>query len=122
MKNGKHMICYKTIVMESERHGGIVGSCSIRITHFNDERVVGNISRLLVVPEYPSQSELIHRLLYCIESIAWTQKCTHIVLNSEDVAECKSTVQDLDYEVYYKDGQSFFLKLNVDYSRFSAGH
>ena len=103
---------YKSIVMESEQHGGIVGTCSLQITCTNNGQIVGTISEMLTSRDYAAQSELIHRLIHCIESIAWLHECTHIVLKNRDVLGCEDAVHDLDYDLYTTmDDQSFFIKL-----------
>ena len=86
--------------MECEQYGGIVGTCSLQITRTNNGEIVGSVGEMLTFRDYPAQSELIHRLIHCIESIAWLHECTHIVLKNADVVGCEEAVHDLDYDLY----------------------
>lgn len=77
-----------------------------------DDELPGQIGELMYDPSYGSGKEILHRLVYCLESLAWALKCTYISLFGPlSQQSFVNTVLDLDYEDYRKDGM-MFMKLN----------
>lgn len=69
---------FTTIVLEV--NGKVVATGSIQVRVFENE-TVGNIYYLMLSPKYKSPSELVHKLVFCLESLAWASKCSHVMIS-----------------------------------------
>ena len=52
---------------------------------------------------YANATELVHRLVFCLETVAWRcYSATHAVIAAQDVNSFEETVVDLDYVEHYR--------------------
>lgn len=91
-------------------NGEIVGTGSIWINS-NDVQVAGNIGQLMISDAYCQSHELVHRILYCLESIAWEYGCGHTVLKGSSIRQYKDLVQDLDYQEHLRNYKMYYVKM-----------
>ena len=99
---------FRTIVVMQNKK--VIGTGSVWITQCDNQRA-GNIGQLMIHDSYPEPVEIIHRLLFCIECIAFAHKCNQTVLKGSVVKNYKDLVTDLDYFSHLRSGKTYFIKM-----------
>lgn len=76
-----------------------------------EDQIACNIGQLMMSPDYANPTELLHRLLFCLESVAWSMSGTHTILEGRTIKNYKDIVLDLDYREHIRKGKIYFIKM-----------
>jgi len=90
-----HDVVQKTIVIEFNQE---IVACGSIIIRKSKTRYSGKITYLMVKSTYRSKEQLIHTLIFSLESIANASDCSYTLFNKKDVGDYHEVVKDLDYK------------------------
>lgn len=51
----------------------------------------------MIEQNYPAQSQLVHTLTFSLESIAWANEVTYVVINQGDVSNAPDVIRELEF-------------------------
>ena len=70
---------YKTIVVSNENKE-IIGFGSIQLYIVGQKKLEALICDIMVDPKYPNQSQLQHKIMCTLESLAWLLECKYVCI------------------------------------------
>lgn len=91
----------------------VVAAGTIFIEHYSDQKVA-NIGELMVSKSYSDPTELVTQMLSCLESIAWFNDCSQIVLEGFDFVSNEDVALNLGYLEHMQYGNTYFAKFSSD--------
>jgi len=87
---------FKTVMVEHNGKCIAVGSLLIRKLP-NQKKISANLGHFMIDDTYPAHSQLLHTLIFSLESIAWIHGASYVVVSRNDVHKTKEIVKELEY-------------------------